>query len=210
MNHYKITREVFHHSTNFYLIATDTNGFYQYINPAYQTAFAHVSGNLVGEPYHTTMHADDIVNVTAAAARCFAEPDKSFPATIRKHNGQGGYIVTQWDFRMIKDEAGEFAGFFCVGYDLTEFENEKHKNKQLNNLLQDTKSSLEHKSDLLEELIFDQSHLLRSPLSNILGIISILKKMDTDENVTSLVKMLESSSMNLDNVVCSIVKKSYH
>jgi len=209
MNRYEIVKGVFQYSTNFYLISTEPGGTYQYVNPAYQKAFAHIDHQLTGQPFHITMHPDDVINVESAAQKCFAEPHKSFPATIRKHNGTGGYIITQWDFNLIKDDAGGFAGFFCIGYDLTEFENEKVKNKQLDSLLQHTQSTLEYKSELLEQLVFDQSHLLRSPLSNILGLVNLLKKMELDESINTLIEMLGKSSSELDVVVRNIVAKAY-
>ena len=119
--------------------------------------------------------------------------------TIRKHNGQGGYVVTQWEFTLMV-ENGEAQGVFCIGYDITEFVIAK-------STVIDVSKALEIKNELLEEIAFEQSHIVRAPVANIVGLVSILKNMEMGPNVSGIVNMLEESINRLDDVIKNIVYK---
>ena len=117
-----------------------------------------------------------------------------------KHNGQGGYVVTQWEFTLMV-ENGEPQGVFCLGHDITEYVAVKNEVESIN-------KDLEIKNELLDEIAFDQSHIARAPLANIVGLVSILKNLNLDASTGSIVNMLEQSSNQLDNAIKTIVKKT--
>jgi PAS domain S-box-containing protein len=194
------TKELLFNSAFFYIICTDAYGAYSYVNDHYRKRFSKVSPELVGRPFHITMHPDDIKVVEATAARCFAEPDKLFPATLRKLNGSDGYVVTNWEFKLMQED-GEFKGFFCLGYDVTELESNK---KELNS----AREEIDSKIRTIADIAFAQSHWVRSPLANILGLISILEHADVDANTRGLLGMLKESTERLDQVIRQVVKKT--
>lgn len=210
MNKFEVLRSIYHDATNLYLISTQPDGKYRYINNAYQKRFLHIHKDLTGQPFNITMHQDDIAAIEATAAKCIQQPERTFPCTIRKVNIDGSYIITQWEFQLLSEEDGSFAGFACLGYDITEFENEKLKSRQLHEFLEDTANALDKKTVLLKELVFDQSHLIRSPLSNILAIVNLLNTMEMSDTLRSMIAMLDTATGQLDNVVKQIVSKSYN
>lgn len=197
---FHFTKELLHDSNFYYIICTDNEGNYSYINNRYAKSFRHINSNFVGQPYHITMHPDDTRICEEVGGKCYAKPGKLFPATIRKHNGQGGYIVTQWEF-ILMEENGAPTGIFCLGYDITEFESAKNKMEGIN-------KDLATKNELLDAIAFEQSHIVRAPLANIKGLVGILKNMDMDSNASAIIAMLDESSNLLDDVVKSIVKKT--
>jgi hypothetical protein len=69
-------------------------GNYAYINSHYKKSFSYINNTIVCMPYHITMDADDTKICEEVAAKCFANPDLMFRATIPKHNGKGGYVIT--------------------------------------------------------------------------------------------------------------------
>ncbi len=192
-------KELLHDSNFYYMICVDNNGIYSYINNRYANSFGHIHANFVGQPYHITMHPDDTRICAEAGGKCYAQPGKLFPATIRKHNGQGGYVVTQWEFTLMVED-GEPLGIFCIGFDITEFVRVKSTIVTIN-------KDLETKNELLEGIAFEQSHIVRAPLANIIGLVSILKNMDLGTNASAIINMLEESSNQLDSVVKNIVDK---
>ena len=131
---------------------------------------------------------------------CFANPDQSFPATIRKHNGRDGYMVTQWNYRLITRN-GVPEGIFCIGHDVTEFEAQKQDLKKAH-------ESLDTSKQILNQVAYDQSHVVRRPLANILGLVGILKSMKLGPNLNSIVDMLDDSSTQLDEVVKNNIKST--
>ncbi len=182
------TIELFENSLFYYIICTSLDGNYSYVNRNYGRSFQYVADTLVGKPYHITMHPDDIKVCEETSAKCIAHPGSAFPATIRKHDGKGGYIITQWEFIAGFTEAGELEGIFCMGYDVTE---------------------LDKKNEQLKTIAFQQSHLVRRPLANILGIAHILSKMEVDAGIYNLIDMMIQSAEELDAVIKNIVNETY-
>lgn len=201
MQHFEETIKLLENSHFFYIITTAMDGTYSYVNSNYKTAFSHIHPDVVGKPYQITMHPDDTKTCEETAAKCFASPGKSFPATIRKHDGKGGYIITQWEYRAMFDESMQPKGVFCMGYDITEHISTADELKEAN-------LTIEEKDERLTQIGWDQSHLIRRPLANILGLINILSKMDLDQNMRSIFSLLLESSTELDEVVTKIVKKT--
>ena len=186
------TKALLHDSTLYYMVSIGMDSNFTYVNAHYANNFSYVSESLVGMPYNCTMHPDDMEICKEVGALCFANPDQSFPATIRKHNGRDGYLVTQWNYRLITRN-GAPEGIFCIGHDITELEAQKH--------------DLDNSKQLLNQVAYDQSHVVRAPLANILGLVGILKSMNHGPNIGSIITMLDESSERLDKVVRSIIAK---
>ena len=180
--------QLLENSLFYYIICANLQGNYSYVNTNYNHTFKYVDEDLKGKPYYITMHPDDRKVCEEVAYKCIENPGCVFPATIRKHDGKGGFIITQWEYKAMFDEAGELEGIFCIGHDVTE---------------------LSKKADLLKEIAFHQSHNVRRPLANILGIVSIVSKMEIEESIRNLIDMLIENSNELDEVIKSTVSKTY-
>jgi light-regulated signal transduction histidine kinase (bacteriophytochrome) len=113
---------------------------------------------------------------------------------LRKHDGKGGYIVTLWEFRAILDDDNQPSGIFCLGHNITEFEA--------------AKAELLEKNIALDQISWDQSHILRRPLANIIGLVNILSSMDLDQNMTNICTMLANSTNQLDTALQVIINKN--
>ncbi|WP_299758002.1 PAS domain-containing protein [uncultured Pontibacter sp.] len=187
------TKKLLKHSTFYYIISTSMEGKYTYVNNCYNKAFEHIHGSVMGQSYEITMHPDDTKVCAEVAAKCFENPDSTFPATIRKHNGKGGYVITQWEYKAMFDAQGNPAGIFCLGYDITAYTAHHQE-------LQNAKS-------LLKEISFYQSHIIRRPLANIMGLTKVLERMDLDQNLRNICEMLLESSHQLDAVIREAAKK---
>lgn len=60
----------------------------------------------------------------------------------------------------------------------------------------------------LKEIAWHQSHKVRKPLSNILGLVNILKEIQLQEKDQEVLEMLESSAKELDDIIKDIVIKT--
>ncbi|QCR22092.1 PAS domain-containing protein [Pontibacter sp. SGAir0037] len=195
------TKKLLDNSTLFYIITTDMTGVYTYLNTNYIQTFEHVHGSILGQPFEITMHPDDVKTCEEVSVRCFENPGNVYPATIRKHDGKGGYIITQWEYKAIFNENNEPEGVFCLGYDITNYMVQQEQ-------LKATQSLLNLKNNQLEEIAWQQSHILRRPLSNIMGLAMILEKMEVDQNLKNICAMLLESSYELDEVIRKTVDKT--
>ena len=198
MRHFQETKELLDNSALFYIITTAMDGKYSFINQHYAKEFAHINADFIGQPYHITMHPDDMNTCAVVAVKCFENPGKLFPATIRKHDGKGGFVYTQWEYKAMFDEQNNPAGIFCLGYNITKFVAEGLQ-------LQNAQEEIQEKSAKLRKINFQQSHLIRAPLSNIIGLSSIIDKTLLDTNTSNICDMILESSNQLDKVIRGIV-----
>ena len=187
----------------FYIICVGMDQKYSYVNENYAKSFHYVTSEFVGQHYSIDMHPDDTKICEEVSIKCFTAPGTPFPAIIRKHDGVGGFISTEWEFTlMVTNE--EPVGIFCLGYDITDFVRTKSNNVIIN---KDLKSKIE----LLGAIAFEQSHLVSAPLSRIQGLVSILKEMDMGPDaaaVNATVGMLEQNSNQLQDIIKNIIIKS--
>ncbi|MGI4751022.1 MAG: PAS domain S-box protein [Janthinobacterium lividum] len=201
MKNFAETINLLENSNFYYIIIAGMDSNYSYVNTHYANAFGYIAENMIGKPYSITMHPDDTKVCAEVAVKCFQNPGRSFPATIRKHDGKGGYIITQWEYRAMFDDENQPAGVFCMGYDITEYE-------KANEQLEVAKTEIEQKKSILDQIGWEQSHLIRRPVANIIGLTNILSKMDLDQNLRNICDMLVDSADQMDKAVNDIVRKT--
>lgn len=66
----------------------------------------------------------------------------------------------------------------------------------------------QQKARALQEVAFYQSHLVRAPLANILGLANLLTPDNSEEDTRSIISLLKESAAQLDAVIKKIVGKT--
>lgn len=100
--------------------------------------------------------------------------------------------------------------WLCTCVDIhAQKEKQLHVVDTLNLQLSEASDIAQHKEKVLRELAFTQSHLVRSPVSKILGLISLLESREADEETRFIVSLLSQSTSELDSIVTDIVKKTH-
>ncbi|MBW7951477.1 MAG: hypothetical protein H3C56_02680 [Chitinophagaceae bacterium] len=69
-------------------------------------------------------------------------------------------------------------------------------------------SEIKSIEEKLKRIAWEQSHRVRKPLSNILGLVSLLKDKKHSDKVQELLNMLDESAKELDEIVKYIVHKT--
>ncbi|KAB2814811.1 PAS domain S-box protein [Phaeocystidibacter luteus] len=105
-----------------YLIRVNMDGIYEFVNESYQNAFKHINKNFVGMSYTETVHPDDIQKCIEVGQQCMASPSRMVPASLRKHDGKGGFVRTTWEYIAILDEDGKVKGLQGLGRDEAELD----------------------------------------------------------------------------------------
>jgi PAS domain S-box-containing protein len=172
-------------SGTYYLIAVDMHSNYSYVNKRYGDIFQPIHGNLVGKHYAVTIHPDDQNTCKIVSQMAFMNPQSVFPATLRKHDGSGGYIVTRWEYKAMFDEKGVPSGIFCIGHDITE---------------------LLKISGELRQAKADNSHAVRLHVANILGLGKIIQDSTNAADLHDAVKMMVQSASDLDSVIKTLYR----
>ena len=201
MQDFEETKKLLDNSTIYYLIAVGMDSKYSYVNKRYQGVFHNLHGNLVGQHYSITMHPDDLLICASVSEQAFMEPDKVFPAIIRKHDGKGGFIITQWEYKAMFDADNQPLGMFCIGHDITQF-------MKTSTELKDTQESLTKTQYTLAEIAYIQSHVVRKPLANIMGLSLLLESAEVSPSVQGIVDMINSSAQELDEVIRNMAAKT--
>lgn len=202
MRKFEGTKKLLENSNIYYLIVVGMDSNYSYVNTRYSRIFEPIHGSLVGKHYSVTMHKDDQEVCKLVSEQAFRNPQEIFPAIIRKHDGKGGYIVTQWEYKAIWDEQNEPAGIFCVGHDITQF-------IQTSTELQNTKASLNKTQLTLEQMEYIQSHVFRKPIANIMGLTRLLESTDLqlDPHLSGIIKMISGNATELDQLIRDMAAK---
>ncbi|WP_457288985.1 PAS domain-containing protein [Pedobacter sp. UYP24] len=180
MQHFKQLKALLGESSTYYLIAVDMESNYSFINRRYSEMFEPVHGNLVGKHYALTLHPDDQQTCKIVSQLAFSYPNNVFPATLRKHDGYGAFIVTRWEYRAMFNDQGAPAGIFCLGHNITEL--------------------LQAKGDL-QQIKYDHSHQVRRHVANLIGLGKLMKEANGAEDIQDVVRMITESADELGNVI---------
>lgn len=200
MQNFEETKKLLGNSNIYYMVAIDMNSNYSYLNTRYSRIFEPMHGSLIGKYYALTIHEDDQNTCQTVSMQAFSQPDKIFPAIIRKHDGKGGYVITQWEYKAMWNEKGEPAGVFCIGHDITQY-------MQASTELKHAKDSLSKTKSTLAQMAYMQSHVIRKPIANILGLSLLLENMEVDADLINIVNMIKDSAEELDQVVKDMAGK---
>ncbi len=202
MDNFKQINNFLTDSAFFYTIAIGLDSTYTYVSNNYNRNFDQSNETLLGKHFAVTLHPDDIAICEEAGLKCFNNPEHLVAATLRKHDGRGGFVVTQWEMQAFYNEHKEPQGIFCIGYNITEYVDTRTK-------LERAHSEIANKNDQLNEISFLQSHGVRKPLANIMGLAGILETIQLDKNHKSINEMMIASARELDSVIRKITDKAH-
>lgn len=180
MKQFDEIRSLLGESETYYLIMVGMDSTYQYLNKRYESVFSSVHGSLIGKNYAITMQPDDLQTCHIVSTQAFNNKGSVFPATIRKHDGLGGYVITRWEYKAMFDESDNPIGIFCVGHDITEL----------------TALSTE-----LNQIKLDQSHQIRLHVANLMGLSKIIQEAQSTTDIKDAAKMIVESATHLDKVI---------
>ena len=175
-------------SGNFYLVKVNNNGDYVYMNSHFTTRHSafYKPGDV--KPASIALHPDDYAISYETYLKCVENPHKIFDVTLRKLDGKGGYIITYWEYKANYSQEGIIDGIIGVGHDITAFESRKDHIR----FLTATLNSVAHQ----------QSHSLRRPLANVIGLIEVLETFEIKEaRIAEIVTLLRQSCIELNEEI---------
>ncbi|MBD0255258.1 MAG: PAS domain S-box protein [Cytophagales bacterium] len=177
-----------------YLIRTDLEGRYTFVNGQFLEKFGLQAHELLGQSYFPTVHPDDLDQCRQMAAACIAEPGKVVPLQIRKWIG-GQLYYTEWEFIGITGDDGQVAEIQGVGQDITARRQAEEERQKLI-------GDLTRKNHDLEQFAFITSHNLRAPVANMLGLATLYNAADpADPANQSVIEHFTLSAQRLDAII---------
>lgn len=172
-------------SSNFYLVKVDPQGMYTYLNKHFISRHSSFYNHTDIRPASIALHPDDYELSYATYLKCMALPDQTFSANLRKLDGKGGYIITYWEYKANLLPDGKTDGIIGIGYDITAFESRK--------------AHIQFLTETLNNMAYKQSHDIRRPLANVLGLVEVLRSLCEDnEEVGEIADKLVQSCQELN------------
>jgi len=172
-------------SSTFYLVLVDDDGNYAYLNDYFSEKYAYYYKGVGKRSALAALHPDDHGTCMKTNMLCRQFPQECFQLTLRKLNGTGGYTITQWDFKANCTPDGNIEGVVGIGYDITDFESRQDHIRFLTSTLRD--------------VAYKQSHIVRRPLANIVGLVELLEQGEVNESSAAIIKMLKQSCEELNH-----------
>ncbi len=179
-------------NNSFYIIKTDLDGKYTYLNPFFCKMLSLTAEDWLGKDSLSLIIPEDHQICMDTVMACFAAPEKSHWVILRKPVPKG-IISTQWEFKMLTDEEGVPSEILCIGHDITSLILRQEELQALVGITAEQNKRLINFTYII-------SHNIRSHVANIIGIISI-NKMDDEIDDAQALAMINTSTNSLDDTI---------
>ncbi|RZK35575.1 MAG: PAS domain S-box protein, partial [Hymenobacter sp.] len=177
---------------SFYIIKTDLEGNYTYLNPSYCKVMGIAQQDWIGKSPFTLVMPEDHSLCLETMQSCFADPDKTHWAIIRMLSPKG-ILITQWEFSLLWEDTLNAEAFLGIGHDITPL---IKKQEDLQSLVDVT--ALQNKR--LNNFTYIISHNIRSHVANLSGILDITDMNDPEDRNFSF-SILRKSVGALDETI---------
>lgn len=184
-------------------IATNLEGIVNYWNKAAETIYGWSAEEAIGKNVNILTPSDvDEEQVKEILTQLKSGQTWSGEFIVQKKDG------TKFPIRVsnspVYDENSNLSGMIGISSDITkEVENQRLIKKYTN--------QLERSNQKLRKIAWTQSHVVRAPLSRILGIINLIEMEENNiEDLLSWIKQLKISTQEMDLIVKKIVSEANH
>jgi len=174
------------------MIKTDLEGRYTYMNPFFCQNFRIDPAHWLGEPSINLIIPADHQACIDTIHQCFEAPGESHWVILRKPH-HSGIVSTQWEFKLVLDQAGNPFEIVCIGHDITSL---IMRQQELQALVDVT---AEQNKKLLN-FTYIISHNIRSHVANIIGIIDLNDNGNEQDKEMSW-KIIKKSVGGLDATI---------
>ncbi|WP_215236707.1 PAS domain-containing sensor histidine kinase [Dyadobacter linearis] len=177
-------------NNSFYIIKTDLEGRYTYLNPFFCKMLDLQAEEWLGKESLSLIMPVDHAACIETVEKCFADPQNSFWVMLRKPT-PNGVLHTQWEFKVLKDENDAPCELLCIGHDITPL---ILKQEQLLSLV----DVAAEQNKRLVNFTYIISHNVRSHVANIIGILNISEDFEDSKMALG---MIHDSTLSLDETL---------
>jgi len=169
------------------------DGTYKYASPALASMIGMKPESVVGVNAFHLIHPDDHEMITNAVNEIISgKRVQTAPFRYKDHTGNYSWLQSVGT-NLLEDPAVE--GIVVNSKDITDSVNHIH--------------AIEEQNAKLREISWIQSHLVRAPLSRIMGLVNLITDSPESENAQpELFRYLSTSADELDGIIRDIVQKT--
>ncbi|NJL13230.1 MAG: PAS domain S-box protein [Microscillaceae bacterium] len=179
-----------------YVIKTDIEGRYTYINDYFRQCFGYQSF-LIGQPSLETIVESDRQACIDTVILCIEKPELPHEVILCKLTETGEIKAGKWEFKGVLDEQGQVSEILCVGFDITaQVEALAHTQRLL-----DISSE---QNTRLKSFTYIVSHNIRSHAANISGLLQLMLDSQEENEKQTYLEMLRSSANQLEETIFNL------
>lgn len=176
------------------VVITDQEGIVEWVNEGYTRMTEYTMSDVFGKKAYDLLIGPETNSSTIRYIYDCIESKKAFNVDITNYSRSGRKYWCNVDAIPVYNDHGEVIKFMAIESDITEKKEQEILQQQLvMDLLQKNKN--------LEEFSYILSHNLRSPVSNILGLINIFKFSQSQKVNANIVESLKKAASQLDTVI---------
>jgi len=179
-------------SQSVYIVKTDNQGNYTYVNDYYRRECAY-PGELLGTSAVGNIVEEDRPACGAVVEKCYRQPEVSHQVILKKLRGDGTIMGGKWEFKGLLGRDGQVNELLCVGFDITEQLETLERTRHLLDVSSEQNVKLKHFAQIV-------SHNLRSHSANFTGLLSLIDGASEAEQAEYL-DMLRGSADQLEQTI---------
>ena len=179
-----------------YIIKTDAQGNYIYVNDFFYERFGWDS-KIIGTSSLLSIIEEDRPKCLAAVMQCFVEPDVPQQVILRKPYRDHTVKSNHWEFKGLRDAAGEVSQIQCVGYDVTLLVDNLERSKRLLALTNQQNARLQNFAYII-------SHNIRSHSANLTALVDFLLAAPDEAQAAMFLEMLKTSTSKLAETIVNL------
>ena len=179
-------------NNSFYLIKTDIQGNYTYMNDYFCKMFGVKQEDWMGKSSLGLIIPEDHGLCFQTVEKCFANPNQSAWVILRKPSPKG-VVTSQWEFKLSLNDAGIPVEVICIGHEITPLIRKQEELQALVDVNTEQNNRLMQYTHIV-------SHNIRSHVSNLKGIVELAdKKTATDR--TEAWELIRNTVFSLDETI---------
>ena len=176
------------------IVSIDAKGTVVYVSVNIENMLGYECQEIVGKSVFDLVHPEDNSEMRDSFNMASTNLNEVGRITTRIKNKNGDYIWIQADGNMRKAPDRSIYGILIV----RDIDNERKSELRVR-----------QQNKILKDIAFIQSHILRRPLANILGILAInTMKENIPEDTSRLLEIIKKEAEIMDQIVVEIVEKS--
>lgn len=175
------------------MVITDASGKIEWVNRQFTKVTGYSRLEAVGKKYSELLQGPETGPGTALDIQSLNNTPLS--AEVLNYRKSGEKFWSKMYINPILDDEGKVAQYFAIQFDVTE-------RKQAEDKMRSLTEDLTRKNMELQQFNYIVSHNLRAPVANIVGLVSLLEKLDREnESFPKLLDKLRQTSLGLDTVM---------
>jgi PAS domain S-box-containing protein len=182
--------QLFNNSLDMIAIA-GTDGMFKIINPEWSKTLGYTTEEILSQPWLDFVHPEDIER-TIDAGNQLNEQKKVINFSNRYKTKNNEYIWLDWNCFPLGDK------IYAIARNITEA---KNMEKEILEAKEEALKASKAKSEFLANM----SHEIRTPLNSVIGFSEILKDMNKDKELDSIVQSINTSALSLMGIVNDIL-----